>query len=158
MITLGTFLSNRVDVIERLIRGCQAFDPDAQLFVSAGHHESDLKHLGGKRDVIEHFLPQRALMPYMDMVIHHGGNNTFTEALYHEVPMIILPFSSDQFNVSYDVTREHLGLVLDPNHFDQDQLVKALSRLQHTANLQKYARISKERGPDYATSELLKVI
>ena len=35
------------------------------------------------------------MIPQVDAVIHHGGNNTFTECLYFAKPAIIMPYVWD---------------------------------------------------------------
>ena len=35
------------------------------------------------------------MIPQVDAVIHHGGNNTFTECLYFGKPAIIMPYVWD---------------------------------------------------------------
>ncbi|WP_414838855.1 glycosyltransferase [Carnobacterium sp. TMP28] len=158
LITLGTFLSNRVDVLEKLIIGVKKQNPTALLLVSAGSNAEKLKQYRSSSVIIEEFIPQKALMPYMDNVIFHGGCNTFTEALYYGKPMIIFPFSSDQFNIAYDCEKKQLAEILNPNTFTEEDLVTALSRLaaQSTKELTYWSELSKKRGPDFAVKQLLK--
>lgn len=157
LVTLGTFLSNRVDVLEKIIKACKAYDPDALIIVSAGGNVGKLDAYSSSTVIIEEFVPQIALMPYMDAVIFHGGCNTFTEAMYYGKPMIILPFSSDQFNISYDAERYQLAPILDPNHFKEEELVYSLKEIMQKSNKQlaKWQEISKERGADYAAKRIM---
>lgn len=41
------------------------------------------------------WYPQPAVIPHVDLFIHHGGNNSFNEALYFGKPAIIMPFCWD---------------------------------------------------------------
>ncbi|MBN2325061.1 MAG: hypothetical protein JXQ30_15135 [Spirochaetes bacterium] len=52
--------------------------------------------------IAREFVPQKALMPYADVVVHHGGSNSFSEALCCSTSMVLLPFSSDQFDIARD--------------------------------------------------------
>lgn len=63
MISLGTFLSNRKDVLIKLIEGSRAIYPDALLIVSAGGNAENLKEYRSSDTVIEEFIPQKGLMP-----------------------------------------------------------------------------------------------
>lgn len=156
LITLGTFLSAREDVMKKLILGCKQYCPDAVLYVSAGKHVEALKPYISQEDSIEEFLPQIGLMPYMDLVIHHGGNNTFTEALYYSKPMIILPFSSDQFNIAFDAEKNGLAEILDPNNFQEEALSEAILSIQDRSKeqLNYWSNLSRKRGVDYAVEML----
>ncbi len=157
MITLGTFLSYRKDVLEKLIVNIRKIYPDALLVVSAGANAKHLSHLRTENTIIEDFIPQIALMPYIDTVIFHGGCNTFTEAMYYGKKMMVLPFSSDQFNIAYDVEKNKLGSIEDPNNFNQQDLEKAFEFIDNETeeSIKYWSEISKERGADYAAKIIL---
>jgi MGT family glycosyltransferase len=44
---------------------------------------------------IASWYPQPSVIPQVDAVIHHGGNNSFTECLYFGKPAIIMPYVWD---------------------------------------------------------------
>ena len=159
MITLGTFLSNRKDVLEKLILGVREIHPNVLLIVSAGSNVEELKKYHAHNTIIESFIPQIALMPYVDTVVFHGGCNTLTEAMYYGKEMVILPFSSDQFNIAYDVEKNRLGSVLDPNNFSTEDLANAFNDREEISieSLRYWKNISRERGADYAAKQIVKV-
>jgi UDP:flavonoid glycosyltransferase YjiC (YdhE family) len=45
--------------------------------------------------IVESWFPQPSVIPLVDAVIHHGGNNSFTECLYFGKPAIIMPYVWD---------------------------------------------------------------
>jgi len=53
--------------------------------------------------------------PRATVAVTHGGNNGVTEALSAGVPLLVLPFSTDQFAVAADLERTGLGRAADPN-------------------------------------------
>ncbi|MBP2028534.1 UDP:flavonoid glycosyltransferase YjiC (YdhE family) [Acetoanaerobium pronyense] len=157
LITLGTFLSSRTDVLEKLILALEKNYPDALFVVSGGSSFDILKRLGSENIIMEEFIPQKALIPHMDLVIHHGGCNTFTESLYYEKPMVILPFSSDQFNIAYDAEKNNIASILDPNNLREDLIIKAVknSLKNKSQDTQKWGNYSKAKGPDFAAKKIL---
>lgn len=157
LITLGTFLSNRLDVLEKLICACKKFDEDALFIVSAGSNASKLAEYSSENIIIKDFIPQRALIPYMDLVIFHGGCNTFTETMYYGKSMIILPFSSDQFNIAYDSETNNLAEILDPNNLTEEVIIKAIKNSldRPKDDLNKWMRVSRDRGADHAAEIIL---
>lgn len=159
LISLGTFLSNRKDVLRKLINYTKEHYPKALIIVSAGENTQALEDLLSKNIIIKDFIPQIALMPFMDLVIFHGGCNTFTETIYFGKKMIVLPFSSDQFNIAYDVETSNLGIVLDPNDFDQEGMAGAFNSLESMSNesLHHFSKISQERGSDYVAKKILEI-
>ena len=52
-----------------------------------------------------------------------------TEALPHGVPLLVLPFSTDQFAVAADLERTGLGRALDPNAVPVGEIREAVEAL-----------------------------
>jgi UDP:flavonoid glycosyltransferase YjiC (YdhE family) len=74
-------------------------------------------------------LPQVTLLKHATAAATHGGNNSVTEAVDSGVPLLVLPFSTDQFAGAAALERAGLGLALDPNAATADELAEALARL-----------------------------
>jgi UDP:flavonoid glycosyltransferase YjiC (YdhE family) len=83
----------------------------------------------------EAFLPQPAILPLVDLVITHGGNNTVTEAFHHGKPLIVLPIFWDQADNAQRVDELGFGTRLPTYTFDDKALTGAVDRLLADANL-----------------------
>ncbi len=152
LISFGTFLSERIDVIKQIVDGVISFDSDALVIVAAGSHSLELTGYKNDQVLIRDFVPQKAILNQMNLVVHHGGCNTFTESLYYGIPMVILPFSSDQFNIAYDAEHLGLGVVLDPNNLDDKNINLALDKAINHLDLKaiKYwSSVLRSRGATY---------
>jgi MGT family glycosyltransferase len=77
----------------------------------------------------QEYLPQVELLPLVDLVITHGGNNTTTEAVHFGVPMIVLPLFWDQYDNAQRVQEMGFGVRLDPYRFTDRELTTAIRRL-----------------------------
>jgi len=156
LIAMGTFLSARADVIGRCIRGILRAFPRALIIAGAGAQEQALKGLPEQQVLVRSFVPQIGLLPQMDLFVHHGGNNSFTESLYYGVPMILLPFSSDQFNVGRDAESQGVARVLDPNRFSEPAMAEAVKQTLEgdRSAVGSWSRWVRERGPEYAVRRL----
>jgi MGT family glycosyltransferase len=87
------------------------------------------------------FVPQASVLPLVDLVITHGGNNTTTEALHHGKPMIVLPLFWDQYDNAQRISELGLGIRLDTYRFTDGELHAGLRRLLADADLR--ARLDK---------------
>ena len=77
----------------------------------------------------ESFLPQPAILPQVDLVITHGGNNTVTEAFHHGKPMIVLPLFWDQVDNAQRVEEIGFGRRLSTYGFRDEELTDAIDEL-----------------------------
>lgn len=160
-LSFGTFLSIREDVLRRIITVLKDAYPDALVLVAAGASADNLRDLQRDSVRIEKFVPQKELLPHVDVVIHHGGVGTFTESLYFGKPSLVMPFSSDQFNVACDVERMELGTVLDPNHFSEMELIHEIGTIlegAYTQQLGHWHSKMKEMGPRRVARQILRRI
>jgi MGT family glycosyltransferase len=78
---------------------------------------------------ISSFFPQPAVLPHCDLVVHHGGNNTFNEALYFGKPSLILPFCWDGLDNAMRIQETGYGLRLPRYTFTDQEFAAALERL-----------------------------
>jgi MGT family glycosyltransferase len=86
------------------------------------------------------FLPQPSILPLVDVVITHGGNNTVTESWSFGKPMIVLPLFWDQYDNAQRVHELGLGVRLSTYSFADDELGEAIERLASDEALGKRLR------------------
>jgi len=82
-------------------------------------------------------LPQPAILPQVDLVITHGGNNTVTEAFHNGLPMVVLPLFWDQVDNAQRVAETGFGARLATYDFEDAELTSAVDRLLADAALKR---------------------
>ncbi len=98
-----------------------------RFIVSKGplHDHYDLAHnMWGQKTV-----PQIKVLPFVDLVITHGGNNTLTETLFFGKPMIVMPLFADQFDNAQSIQEKGFGLRLDPYNCEEKELLQSIEKL-----------------------------
>jgi MGT family glycosyltransferase len=74
-------------------------------------------------------LPQTKVIPQVDLVISHGGNNTVTETLHFGKPLIVLPLFWDQYENAQRIDELGFGIRLDTYGFADHELTGAVDQL-----------------------------
>jgi MGT family glycosyltransferase len=89
-------------------------------------------------------VPQTKIVPLVDLVITHGGNNTTTESLHFGKPMVVLPLFWDQYDNAQRVDEMGYGVRLATYDFTDDELLGAVERLLADTDLQARAAATGE--------------
>lgn len=147
-LSLGSLGSADVELMQRLIDVLGA--TDHRVIVSMGPQHELLKLADNM--VGAEFLPQTSILPQVDLVITHGGNNTVTECFRFGRPMIVLPLFWDQYDNAQRVDELGFGVRLPTYAFDDAELTGAIDRLLADEGLHaRLAGISARLGADPGT-------
>jgi MGT family glycosyltransferase len=130
-LSLGSLASGDVDLMRTLI-ATLAGTP-YRFIVSKGPQHDQLE-LAPNMTGAE-FLPQVSLLPHVDLVITHGGNNTVTESLRFGRPMVLLPVFWDQYDNAQRMHETGFGIRLDTYAHAPEELTGAIERLLADAPL-----------------------
>ena len=78
---------------------------------------------------LESWYPQPAVVPQVDLFIHHGGNNSFNEALYFGKPSIIMPYCWDGLDNATRIDDTGYGARLPRYDWTEAELAQTIDRL-----------------------------
>jgi MGT family glycosyltransferase len=124
-VSLGSLGSGDVPLMKNLVAALA--ETPQRYVVSTGpqHSEYELaENMAG-----EEFLPQVSVLPQVDLVITHGGNNTTTESLHFGKPMVVLPIFWDQHDNAQRIQETGFGTRLPTYSFERRDLWETIDRL-----------------------------
>ena len=126
-VSFGSFLSVRSDVLARVASALRSRGVRAAIALGS----ADRAELGELPAgwLVHEFLPQVRLLGSAAAAVTHGGNNSVTEAMTAGVPLLVLPFSTDQFAGAAALERAGFGVALAPNEASVVDLAEALDRV-----------------------------
>lgn len=112
----------------------------------------DNVHLAG-------WYPQPSVIPQVDAVIHHGGNNSFTECLYFGKPAIVMPYVWDGHDNAMRAQETGHGFGFDRYEWTDAQLEKALNDcITDPAMQAKMAATSKAMQGEHGPTKAAKIL
>ena len=102
-------------------------------------------------------VPQTSVLPLVDLVITHGGNNTATECFHFGKPMVVLPLFWDQHDNAQRIEETGFGRRLATYDHDPAELVGAVDALLGDRRLRRRmaalgAEIRSRRGTERAAT------
>jgi len=85
----------------------------------------------------EKSVPQTKVLPLVDLVITHGGNNSVTETFSFGKPMIVLPLFADQYDNAQRIQEKGFGLRLEPYLCSEEELLTSIEKLLNDKSLKR---------------------
>lgn len=124
-LSLGSLGGADVDLMQRLV---DVLATTRHRFIVSKGPQADRITLAPNM-VGEQMVPQTKVIPQVDLVISHGGNNTVTETLHFGKPLIVLPLFWDQYENAQRIDELGFGVRLDTYGFADHELTDAVERL-----------------------------
>jgi zeaxanthin glucosyltransferase len=123
-VSFGSFLSVRADVLARVCAALQQVGIRGAIALGS----ADRAELGELPTgwLVREFLPQVSLLERAAAAVTHGGNNSVTESMTAGVPLVVLPFSTDQFAGAAALEDAGFGIALAPNTATVAELADAV--------------------------------
>ncbi|NP_001310075.1 sterol 3-beta-glucosyltransferase-like [Tetranychus urticae] len=91
----------------------------------------------------ENYVNQLAILEAVDLVITHGGNNTFLETIHAGKPLIVVPFFMDQLDNAQRAVDCGIGSRINLCDLDETKLLKTIEEtLSNIEFAEKIAKIS----------------
>jgi MGT family glycosyltransferase len=140
-LSLGSLGSADVPLMRRLV--AELAETPHHYVVSKGpqHAEYEL----AENMVGAEFLPQTSVLPHVDAVITHGGNNTTTECMWFGKPMLVLPVFWDQHDNAQRVHETEYGIRVPTYGFADGELAAALDQVLADESLRARCATAGER-------------
>jgi MGT family glycosyltransferase len=124
-LSLGSLGSADVPLMERLVAELAATPHRYVVSKGPQHAEYEL----AENMIGAEFLPQTSVLPHVDAVITHGGNNTTTECMSVGKPLLVLPIFWDQHDNAQRIAENGYGMRLPTYDFDDGELADAVGRV-----------------------------
>ena len=120
-LSFGSLGSGDIDLMKRLIKVLG--NSKYRVLVNVGDYKGEYDSIPDNI-IIESWYPQPSVIPKCDLVIHHGGNNSFTECLYFGVPAIIMPYVWDGHDNAMRVQETKHGIKMHRSNWEEGELLK----------------------------------
>ena len=135
---LGTILpKENPEIFQWYNYATQAFSSDERFLLILATGTEDIKErlgpLASNTFAFTHF-PQQEILKHADAIIHHGGMNSTSEALRARVPMLVIPYSADQFTNAEKVEAMGMGLCLHHQTLSAEKLKSSVLSLLFSPN------------------------
>ncbi len=124
-LSLGSLGGADVELMQRLV---DVLGTTRHRFIVSKGPQADRITLADNM-VGDQMVPQTRVIPQVDLVISHGGNNTVTETLHFGKPLIVLPLFWDQYENAQRIDELGFGVRLNTYGFADAELTDAVEKI-----------------------------
>ena len=138
-ISLGTIDNQNLDFYKKTFEAFGTME-NVQVVLSVGK-KTNIESLGAipKNFNVYNYVPQLEVLKQTDIFITHGGMNSSSEALYNEIPLVIVPQFGDQFIVGKRVQDLGAGILLPSNEATVSKLQEYISLILNSPSYKENA-------------------
>jgi MGT family glycosyltransferase len=125
-VSYGSLGAGDTDLLKRVIAAVAKMPVRA--LVDVGDYSAEYDSVPDNVQIAS-WYPQPSVIPQVDAVIHHGGNNSFTECLYFGKPAIIMPYVWDGHDNATRVQETGHGFKLDRYEWTDAELAAKINAM-----------------------------
>lgn len=157
-VSMGTFLTANPTLVQTCFEALGNLDVQVLMILSPDSYPELVDEAAANFIFVKH-APQLAVLKRATLFITHGGVGSASEALYHGVPMVVLPEAYDHFLMAHRVAEEGAGIMFGETP-SSDQLAEAVHRVLSDASFAGNARrlgmsLSEAGGARRAADEII---
>ena len=155
-VSFGSLGSGDIILLKRLMEAVEKM-PIRALF-NVGDYENEYISVPDNISIAS-WYPQPSVISQVDAVIHHGGNNSFTECLYYGKPAIIMPYVWDGHDNAKRIAETGHGSHIHRNKWTEEELTKCINQILTDKSMQSRLEetslhMQSQHGPTKAASIL----
>ena len=132
-VSFGSLGSGDTILLKRLMDAVEKM-PVRALF-NVGDYESEYDSVPNNISIAS-WYPQPSVISQADAVIHHGGNNSFTECLYFGKPALIMPYVWDGHDNAKRVAETGHGCHMHRNYWTEEELTNCINQMLSDQSMQ----------------------
>lgn len=125
-VSFGSLGAGDTELLKRLIAAIGRMPVRA--LVNVGDYKDQYTEIPDNV-IVDSWFPQPSVIPLVDAVIHHGGNNSFTECLYFGKPALILPYVWDGHDNATRVQETGHGFKMDRYNWTDAELADKVTAM-----------------------------
>ncbi|KAG7330365.1 hypothetical protein KOW79_006587 [Hemibagrus wyckioides] len=147
VMSLGVMVTALPKQITEAIAAAFAKLPQKVIWRYVGERPSSL----GNNTLLLEWLPQNNLLghPRTCAFVSHGGNNGIYEAIYHGIPVLLLPLLFDQFDNAIRLETRGAARVLEVSTLTSEEFLEALKDViknpSYRSNIQKLSELHRDQ-------------